>query len=194
MDMYNKQGGIAMPAIVSIIGLMIVIGAVAYFATNSRQQPSSTNTANVNTNGAVNTNKTSSTNSPGDHMVKFTGTVLAGNSSPLLEYSKADFDAAVGSGKLVVLYFYANWCPICKAEFPKAEAAFDALTVDQVVGFRVNYNDSDTEDGETALAKEYGVAYQHTKVFLKNGSRILKSPESWETSRYTSEITKALAN
>ncbi|HLC99808.1 MAG TPA: thioredoxin family protein, partial [Patescibacteria group bacterium] len=185
---------IAMPAIVSIIGLMIVIGAVAYFATNSRQQPSSTNTANVNTNGAVNTNKTSSTNSPGDHMVKFTGTVLAGNSSPLLEYSKADFDAAVGSGKLVVLYFYANWCPICKAEFPKAEAAFDALTVDQVVGFRVNYNDSDTEDGETALAKEYGVAYQHTKVFLKNGSRILKSPESWETSRYTSEITKALAN
>jgi thiol-disulfide isomerase/thioredoxin len=92
-----------------------------------------------------------------------------------------------------VLYFFANWCPICRAEFPLMEQAFNDITHDQVVGFRVNFNDSDTDGDEVSLARQYGVAYQHTKVFVKNGQRILKSPESWPKDRYLSEIKKALA-
>src|SRR3989338_8084469 len=49
-------------------------------------------------------------------MAKYTGTVLAGKSALLLDYNKADYDMAIASDKLVVLYFYANWCPICKEE------------------------------------------------------------------------------
>lgn len=124
--------------------------------------------------------------------LQFVGTKLSGTSSPLLDFNKADYDKAVASEKLVVLYFYANWCPICRAEFPKAEAAFGKLTGDQVVGFRVNFNDDQTDDNEKALAREYGVAYQHTKVFVRNGQRILKSPEAWEEERYLQEIEKAL--
>ncbi len=48
-------------------------------------------------------------------MVKYTGTVLAGTSALLLDYNKADYDAAIAGDKLVVLYFYDNWCQICKA-------------------------------------------------------------------------------
>jgi len=36
------------------------------------------------------------------------------------------------------------------------------------------------------------VGYQHTKVFLKNGKRILKAPDSWDKDRYMFEINKAL--
>ncbi len=127
-------------------------------------------------------------------MVKYTGTVLAGKSAPLIDYNKADYDAAIASDKLVVLYFYANWCPICKEEVANALIpAFNELTTDRVVGIRISYKDSDTDSGEKALAAEYGIPYQHTKVFLKNGKQILKAPDSWDKMRYLTEINKALA-
>ena len=44
----------------------------------------------------------------------------------------------------------------------------------------------------TALAKQFGVAYQHTKVFVKSSTRILKSPEGWDRERYLTEINKAI--
>ena len=128
----------------------------------------------------------------GETMMKYSGAVLAGKSAPLLDFTKADYEAAVKSDKLVILYFYANWCPICKAEFPVMQKTFNELGTDKVIGFRVNYNDDQTDADEKALAKQFGVAYQHTKVFVKNGERILKSPEGWDDKRYDMEINKAL--
>ena len=61
-----------------------------------------------------------------------------------------------------------------------------------MVGFRVNYNDSDTDDVETSLAREYGVAYQHTKVAIRDGRRVLKSPESWDEQHYLDEISSLI--
>ena len=126
----------------------------------------------------------------GETVVKYSGIVLAGKSAPLLDFTKADYDAALKTDKLVVLYFYANWCPICKAEFPKMQEAFNELDTDRVIGFRVNYNDNQTDKDEENLAREFGIAYQHTKVFVKNGERILKSPEGWDKNRYFQEINK----
>ncbi len=118
----------------------------------------------------------------------FSGTVLAGNSAKLLDFVKADYDKALDSDKLIVLYFYANWCPICKEEVPHLEGAFNELSTENTIGFRVNYNDSETDESERELAREFGVAYQHTKVFVKNGQRVLKSPEGWDKQRYLKEI------
>jgi thiol-disulfide isomerase/thioredoxin len=118
------------------------------------------------------------------------GEVLAGSSAPLLDFNKADYDAALKTDKLIVLYFYANWCPICRVEFPIMQNAFNELSTDKVIGFRVNYNDNQTDSDEVAIARQFGVAYQHTKVFVKNGVRILKSPEGWDDKRYDMEINK----
>lgn len=127
-------------------------------------------------------------------MTKYVGTSLAGESAPLLDYIKADYDAAIASDKLVVLYFYANWCPICKAELANATyPAFNELTTDQVVGIRINYNDNDTTKDEEDLARKYGVAYQHTKVFVRRGQQLLKAPDGWDKARYFTEINKVLA-
>lgn len=120
----------------------------------------------------------------------YMGEMLAGSSErPLLEFDQADYEKAVANNKLIVLYFYANWCPVCKEEFPKMQAAFNDLTEGDVVGFRVNYNDDTVTAEEEALAREFGVAYQHTKVILQGDERVLKSPESWEEERYLNEIT-----
>ncbi|MBI1754677.1 redoxin domain-containing protein [Candidatus Azambacteria bacterium] len=126
-------------------------------------------------------------------MVKYSGEILAGVSALVLDFNKPDYDVAKASDKLIVLYFYANWCPICRLEFPVMQSAFNELTTDKVIGFRVNYNDSDTDADEKNLARAFGIPYQHTKVFLKKGTQILKAPDSWSKDRYLSEINKAIA-
>ena len=128
----------------------------------------------------------------GEQSGSFGGKVLAGEKAPYLSFNQTDFENALKSDKLIVLYFYANWCPTCKEEQVHTHAAFNQLKDENVIGFRVNYNDSDTDSFEKELARTHGVGYQHTKVFLKNGERILKSPESWDTERYLSEIAKAI--
>jgi len=124
--------------------------------------------------------------------ISFEGTVLAGDKAPLLDFNQADYKKALASDKSIVLYFYATWCPICKEELPKLEQAFDELDTDKIVGFRVNFNDSDTDDFEKSLAREFGVAYQHTKVFLKGDERVLKAPDSWDVDRYRKEFATLL--
>ncbi len=118
------------------------------------------------------------------------GNILAGTKTPYIEYNKADYDKALAEDKTVVLYFYANWCPICRVEQVSTFAAFSELQLPNVVGFRVNYKDSDTTDDEVELAKQFGVTYQHTKVIIKSGEKVLKAPDSWDKERYISEITK----
>lgn len=122
----------------------------------------------------------------------YSGTVLAGSSAPVIDFNAADYSVALQSDKLVVLYFYANWCPICRAEVPQMYAAFNELTTDKAIGFRVNFNDDQTDNNERNLARQFGVPYQHTKVFLKDGAVVLKSSEAWDKNRYLLEISSSL--
>ena len=127
-------------------------------------------------------------------MTGYEGKVLAGNTSPLLDFVKADYDKALLENKIILLYFYADWCPICRVEAPnELYPAFDELTNAGVIGFRVNYNDSNTDEDEKALAKQFGITYQHTKVILKNGIEAVKSMETWDKEQYLQEINKAIA-
>lgn len=83
------------------------------------------------------------------------------STSRYVEYSKAALDQAAGNRR--VLYFYANWCPICKPANADFTANSSKIPSDVTV-LRVNYNDSDTDQEEKDLAKKYAVTYQHTFV------------------------------
>jgi len=155
-------------------------------------QPTAPYASSSGSNVSVSGNGTNSVSSSSSG-AGYSGEVLAGTSAKLYDFKKADYENALNSNKLIVLYFFANWCPECREEFPKMQTAFNELTTDRVVAFRVNFNDDQTDADETALAQEFGVSYQHTKVFVKNKQRVLKSPESWEKARYLSEINGALA-
>ena len=176
-----------MPIVIAIIAVVIVLGGVVYYTSQSQKDGD-----RIVQEKAMMGKEEGAMMDKGETMMKYSGAMLAGKSAPLLDFTKADYDAALKSDKLIVLYFYANWCPICKAEFPIMQGIFNGLSTDKVIGFRVNYNDDQTDNNEKNLAREFGVAYQHTKVFVKNGIRILKSPESWDKNRYQSEIDKAL--
>jgi len=207
-----SQKGFAMPVIIAIVAVVLVLGGIVFYANRSqttddkmaqekammekeameqKEKDAMMKADTTETDSMMKKDETSMMDKS-DTMMKYSGAVLAGKSAPLLDFTKADYDAALNSDKLVVLYFYANWCPICKAEFPVMQKVFNELSTDNVIGFRVNYNDDQTDNDEKNLAKQFGVAYQHTKVFVKNGQRILKSPEGWDEQRYDTEINKAL--
>lgn len=90
-------------------------------------------------------------------------TVPAPNKQPknqafYIAYSQKEFDR-VFTERPIVLYFWASWCPICRAEEPKIQALIERSEL-AVTGFRVNF------DTETALKEKYRVPYQHTTIIL----------------------------
>lgn len=76
-----------------------------------------------------------------------------------IAYSTGAAAQALKDGRGVVYYFYASWCPICRADEPIVKARVENSGL-PVAGFRVNY------DEETALKAKYKIPYQHTTVFL----------------------------
>ncbi len=89
-----------------------------------------------------------------------------------VEYSKAVLDSAAAGRR--VLFFYANWCPICRPADASFKESLDEIPQDLTL-IRVNYNDTDTDEEEKALAQKYGVTYQHTFVQIDGtGAEIVK--------------------
>ncbi len=100
--------------------------------------------------------------------------LLAGTTTPYYEFDQAAYDQALVDGKIVYLEFYANWCPYCSADDPNIKSFFDAQQNSDFVGFRVNYKDSDTNNNEESLAKQFGITTQHTRVILKNSQEVYR--------------------
>ena len=83
------------------------------------------------------------------------------------EFSQGKYVVAKTDGKPILLNFYANWCPTCREQEPRTVSLFiDGRVPDGIAAFRVNYDDTDTDDDEKALAKELRVTYQHTYIYF----------------------------
>lgn len=183
-----------MSTIIAVIGIVLVavVGYFMYSSVSGRSNANKSDLAMETGEESVPKNESNSMENDSETMSTYNGKVLAGDKSPFIEFNKADYDTAKAEGKIIVLDFYANWCPICRAEAPDIEEGFDQVNNPQVIGFRVNYNDTETDDVEKALAQEYGVTYQHTKVILKDGKAVLKNGEVWDTERFVTEVNGVL--
>ena len=160
-----------------IVGIILIVLVIAlFFALNKKSE------SMIKQDTAMAENET---------MIKsdiYSGNILAGKNTQYIEFNNEDYEKALSENKVILLYFYANWCPICNAEQPKIFDAFNELNKDNVVGFRVNYKDDETDSNEVALAKQFGISYQHTKVIIKNGQQVLKALDSWNKGRYIYEV------
>ncbi|QQR83998.1 thioredoxin family protein [Candidatus Peregrinibacteria bacterium] len=101
----------------------------------------------------------------GDSMEKSADDVMSYVSGMTQPYQLAAYNQAVQDGKTVLLDFYANWCPICRANAPSLKSA--AGQTDAIV-FTVDY------DNEAALKKQLGVTSQSTYVLLKDGNEVAR--------------------
>lgn len=85
-------------------------------------------------------------------------------------FTRAAYDGSIARGEPVLLFFYANWCPFCKAQDPVVVSLFKDATLG-VKAYRVNYNDSETDEEEKRLANAFGVTYQHTFILLNTDGK-----------------------
>ncbi len=91
--------------------------------------------------------------------------------SEYLAFNTEDFEK--NKSKHRVLFFYANWCTTCRPVNAQFLESANQIPEDVVV-FRVNYKDSETDDSEKDLAEKYKITYQHTFVQVNQQGEVIK--------------------
>ena len=168
----NKDGGsndaMKNPLIVVVVIAILFIVGVSIFTLSQKPRPDSDSQIET------------------DEMIMDDGTIMdkdehqtmMSDQNRYVVYSKKTL--AKASDKRRVLYFYANWCPICRPADANFKENVGRIPQDLVL-IRVNYNDSDTDQEEKDLAQKYGITYQHTfvqidakgnKISVWNGGQI----------------------
>ena len=152
--------------IVGVIILLGVIGGGWYIANQQSQQVEQTKMAQekaaMEEKAAMKAKESFGNAQDKDITMKKDETVMDKSAiSRYVEYSKAALDQAAAGRR--VLYFYANWCPVCRPADANFKENASKIPGDVTV-VRVNYNDTDTDQEEKDLAKKYGITYQHTFV------------------------------
>jgi thiol-disulfide isomerase/thioredoxin len=153
--------------LVVVFGILLILGIVFFFSQN---QPS-TNNQSLSTNTDLPT-LTSSTAQQSDNPAS--GTIPQGTASggQYIAYSPEGLGETSGTNR--ILYFYANWCPTCRPVDADLKERISEIPAGVTI-IRVNYNDTETDQDEKALAQKYGITYQHTFVQIdKEGNEIQK--------------------
>lgn len=172
--------------VVAIVFLILLSGGVLYFINSNKNSDNPQSILpDLQTDFSTSTQSASLNN----ENIR----ILAGNVATYIEFRQSDYEKALSENKIIFLDFYANWCPICRAEEPEIRAGFDALT-QEVSGFRVNFKDPETDENEKKLAEQFNVPVQHTKIILKNGQEFSRSSDTWTLEDFNIAINKALSN
>lgn len=154
---------------IAILSLLVVVSLLLIACTPATQEQ----VANAFEDGDVQV----------DEQDQAAGLIAGTQSAPYQEFTQVAYDQAIADGKKVFLHWYATWCPSCRAEQKVTQEYFNELDREDVIGFRVNYKDGDTDEDEEQLAREFGVTAQGTKVFLVNGERVHKTPQHFVVQR-----------
>lgn len=134
-----------------------------------------------------------STSNPAPAPLTFSSKKLAGTNSFLLEFGTSDFKRARDARKLIVFYFYSDLDALARDEYPEIIDAFNQLSTDQVVGFKINMSD-DISESEFKITQDFNIATSNTKIFLKENREVLRSTESWDQQEYLNQFAKTLTD
>ena len=91
-------------------------------------------------------------------------------SENIIQITSSNFDDVVlNSGKTVLVDFYADWCPPCRALSPIIDEVADENTNENLVFTRMNVDD------EEELSNRYGIQSIPTLVLIKDGQEVSRS-------------------
>lgn len=118
----------------------------------------------------------------------FTSTPIAGDKSHVYNLNEVDYQTALNSNKLIILFFTSNICATCDQEFTAIKQAMIDVKHDDVVSFVVHLGDDQQNSLGLELANKFAVASPQTKIFLRNQVKLFIVSDIWSSSRYLSEI------
>ncbi len=127
-------------------------------------------------------------------LVLFRSPPLAGAQSFLFRLNDQDYQVALNTNKLIILYFTSNDCGSCNTELSTLKNVLTNLAHDDVVGFVVHLSDQEETNLDLLLADQFAAHQPQTKIFLRNNVRVIKSAESWSANRYLEEINDIIPN
>ena len=84
-------------------------------------------------------------------------------------YDKTAFDKALAEGRPVIVDFFADWCPTCKAQKPHVQSLLGEARMKEVTLFIADY------DKEKDLKQALRVTQQATFVVFKGGKEVARS-------------------
>ena len=84
-------------------------------------------------------------------------------------FDKAAFDKALAEGRPVIVDFFADWCPTCKAQKPHVQSLLGEARMKEVTLFIADY------DKEKDLKQALRVTQQATFVVFKGGKEVARS-------------------
>ena len=91
-----------------------------------------------------------------------------------VDYSGEMLQQSIDDGKVVLLYFTANWCPTCRAQEPINVSLFNSLQEDEgIVAYKIHILDNETTKEEEDLAKDYAVRLQHSFVLIDPSGEVV---------------------
>ncbi|KPJ85134.1 hypothetical protein AMJ57_04210 [Parcubacteria bacterium SG8_24] len=119
----------------------------------------------------------------------YEGSVLAGWTTPFLEFNSIDYQAVLEGGRVALVYFHADWSEASRDELTELFACFEELTEDRVVGFRANIGDNRTDEAEADLARQLEVVSERVKILIDQDGVISRSSETWDKDRCKEELS-----
>lgn len=148
--------------ILIIIGVMVLVLCVGYIATNSDKEVTN-----------VYPEPIAEVASKSKKEVVATGETTAAEEATTIEditpgvYTSYDADAIAHSdAKHILLFFYATWCPTCKALDTDIVAHADSIPAGVEI-YKVDY------DTSTDLKRKYGVTTQHSIIEIDASGKAL---------------------
>jgi hypothetical protein len=121
--------------------------------------------------------------------ILFKSTPITGYHSFLFNLEDEDYQTALNTDKLILLYFTTNDCSGCDQELASLKATMVQLGTDDVVAIVAHLNHAEATALSGLLAEQFEVQNPQTKVFIKNNVKVLKSSDPWNQNRYLQEIS-----
>ena len=101
-------------------------------------------------------------------------------------YDKTAFDKALAEGRPVIVDFFADWCPTCKAQKPHVQSLLGEAKMKEVTLFIADY------DKEKDLKGRLRVTQQATFVVFKGGKEVGRSTGQTKKEDLAALFDKAL--
>ncbi len=98
-----------------------------------------------------------------------TRSLEVGSSAPdfvLFSIDEKKFTLSDYKGKVVLLEFWATWCPSCRMAIPEIEALYERFTGRDFIVLSINIDDENAKEKVKNFLNEYNVSYP---VLLDNG-------------------------